>query len=149
MATYLQNKKARFDYEILESFEAGIVLSGSEVKSIRGKHGKLEGGHVTIRGGEAFLIGVDIPPFQPVNTPKEYDPARNRKLLLSKKEIAKLGGSESQKGLTIIPLAMYNKNRKIKVEIAVARGKKKYDKRETLKKRTTDREVRREIKERR
>jgi SsrA-binding protein len=149
MSNYIQNKKASFDYDILEDYEAGIELHGYEVKSVRAKHGKLEGAHVTIRGSEAFLIGANIPAFQPANAPKNYDPARNRKLLLNKKEIAKLGGNESERGLTIVPISMYNKGRLIKVKIAVARGKKKFDKRETLKRRDTEREVRREMKERR
>jgi SsrA-binding protein len=108
----------------------------------------LEGAFIIIRGGEAFLINANIPPFQPKNAPKDYDPLRNRKLLLTKKEIAELAGSEKNKSLTIVPISVYNKNRKIKVEIALVKGKKKFDKRETLKKRDTDREIRREIKER-
>ncbi len=142
----IQNKKAHFDYEILEKFTAGIELLGFEVKALRGKMGSLEGSYVTIRGGEAYLIGSSIPPFQPNNTPKDYDPRRNRRLLLTKKEIASLAGTENKKGLTIVPISVYNAGRKIKVEIGVARGKKKFDKRETIKKRETDREIRRTLK---
>jgi len=142
----IQNKKAHFDYEILEKFTAGIELLGFEVKSIRGKQGSLEGAYVTIRGGEAYLINASIPPFQPGNTPKDYDPIQNRRLLLTKKEISELAGQENKKGLTIIPLSMYNKGRKIKVDIAVARGKKKFDKRETLKARDAKREIERTLK---
>jgi len=148
MASYAENRKARFNYEFLEKYETGIELLGTEVKSIRGGQMSLEGAFIIIRGGEAFLINANIPPFQPKNAPKDYDPLRNRKLLLTKKEIAELAGSEKNKSLTIVPISVYNKNRKIKVEIALVKGKKKFDKRETLKKRDTDREIRREIKER-
>ncbi len=142
----IDHKKARLDYEILEEYEAGIELLGGEVKSVRAKHGKLEGSHVIVRGGEAYIVGMSIPPYQPSNTPKEYDPARTRRLLLTKKEIGTLGEFESQKGLTIVPLSVYNKGRKLKVKIAVARGRKKYDKRAVLKKRDTERDIRRTLK---
>ncbi len=148
MVHYAENRKARFDYEILEKYEAGIELLGTEVKSVRGGQMTLEGAFVIVRGGEAFLINVNIPAYQQKNAPKDYDPLRNRKLLLTKKEIAELAGSEKNKSLTIVPISVYNKNRKIKVEIALVKGKKKRDKRETIKKRETDREIRREIKER-
>ena len=148
MANYAENRKARFDYEILEKYEAGIELLGTEVKSVRGGRMSLEGAFVIARGGEAYLINSNIPPYQIKNAPKDYDPLRNRKLLLTKKEITELSGSEKNKSLTIVPVSVYNKNRKIKVEIALVKGKKKFDKRETLKKRDTDREIRREIKER-
>lgn len=145
MSTLIYNKKAGFDYEILDKYEAGIELLGFEVKSVRAKHGILEGGRVIIRGGEAFLIGISIPPFQPSNTSVGYQPDRNRRLLLTQKELVELSGIEGQKGLTIVPISMYNKGHKIKVEIAVVRGKKKFDKRETIKKRDVERDVAREI----
>ncbi len=148
MANYAENRKARFDYEILEKYETGIELLGTEVKSVRDGQMSLEGAFVIIRGGEAFLINSNIPPYQVKNAPKDYDPLRNRKILLTKKEIAELAGSEKNKSLTIVPISVYNKNRKIKVGIALVKGKKKFDKRETLKKRDTDREIRREFKER-
>jgi SsrA-binding protein len=147
MAHYAENRKVYFNYEILEKYEAGIELLGVEVKSVRGGQMSLEGAFVIIRGGEAYLINANIPPYQVKNTPKDYDPLRNRKLLLTKKEITELAGNEKNKSLTIVPISVYNKNRKIKVEIALVKGKKKFDKRETLKKRDTDREIRREIKE--
>lgn len=87
MKAYIQNRKAHFNFEILETFEAGLVLQGFEAKSIRAGKGKLEGAHVIIRGGEAFLVGTSISPYQPANTPKNYDPERTRKLLLSKKNL--------------------------------------------------------------
>lgn len=142
----IQNKKAYFNYEILEKIEAGIELLGFEVKSLKKGQGSLEGSHVTVRGREAFVISMNIPPYQPANTPKDYDPIRNRRLLVTKKEMERLSGEENQKGLTIVPLSVYNKGRKLKLEIAIVRGKKKYDKRETIKKRDTDREIRRTLK---
>lgn len=146
--SYIHNKKINVDYEILETYEAGIELLGLEVKSIRSNQGSLLGTHITVRGGEVFLIAMNIPPFQVKNTPKDYEPKRNRKLLLSKKEIGELAGIEAKNGLTIVPVSMYSKGKKIKVSIAVVRGKKKFDKREDIKKRDTDRDVRREFKDR-
>ena len=148
MAHYAENRKARFDYEILEKYETGIELLGSEVKSVRSGRMSLEGAFVIIRGGEAFLINSNIPPFQPKNAPKNYAPLRNRRLLLTKKEIAELGSSEKNKSLTIVPISVYNKNRKIKVQIALVKGKKTRDKRASIQKRETDRDIRREIKDR-
>lgn len=142
----IEHKKARLDYEILEEFEAGIELLGHEVKSIRARHGKLEGSHVVVRGGEAYIVGMHIPPYQAANTPEDYDPDRSRRLLLIKKELATLAGYEGQKGLTIVPISVYNKGSKLKVKVAVGRGRKKYDKRAVLKKRDTEREMRRTLK---
>ena len=144
MTNYAENRKVYFNYEILEKYEAGIELSGSEVKSVRSGKMSLEGAFVIVRGGECFLINANTPPYQPNNTPKEYDPLRNKKLLLTKKEIRTLADSGNNKSLTIVPISVYNKGRKIKISIALAKGKKKFDKRETIKKRETDREVRRE-----
>lgn len=140
------NKKISFNYEVLEKMEAGIELLGLEVKSVRGKHGSLNGAYVSVHGNEIFLVGANIPPYQTNNTPKEYDPYRARKLLISKKEIKEIIGKEKIKGLTIVPVSMYNKGKKIKVEIAIVKGKKKYDKRATIKKREVDREIRRTLK---
>ncbi len=148
MANYAENRKVYFNYEILEKYEAGIELLGLEVKSVRSGKMSLEGAFVIVRGGECFLINANTPPYQPNNTPKEYDPLRNKKLLLTKKEIRVLADSGNNKSLTIVPISVYNKGRKIKISIALAKGKKKFDKRETIKKRETDREVRRESKDR-
>jgi SsrA-binding protein len=142
----IEHKKARFDYEILKEFEAGIELEGHEVKSLRGKLGKLEGSHVVIRNGEAYIVGMQVPAYQPKNLKAEYDPERSRKLLLTKKELAELAGMEGQKGLTILPLRVYNKGRNLKVLIAAARGRKKYDKRAVLKERDSRREIDRTLK---
>jgi len=142
----VQNKKVGLSYEILEKYEAGIVLSGSEVKSIRNKHGELGGAHVLIRGGEAFIVGFEIPPYQPKNITTTYDPAKTRKLILTKKEILEIERKSSEKGLTIIPISLYNKGKLIKLEIAIGRGKNKFDKRQTIKKRDVEREIGRTLK---
>lgn len=147
MQSLIESKKAHFNYEILEKFEAGIELLGFEVKAIKNHQGSLEGAFVIVRGGEAYLVGARIPPYQAKNTPESYDPDRNRRLLLTKKEIAELANYGENKGLTIVPISMYNsKSNKVKVVIATVRGKKKYDKRESIKKRDTDRELRRTLK---
>ena len=142
----IENKKVYFNFEILEKLDAGIELLGFEVKALRKGQGSLEGSHVTVRGNEAFLIGMNIPPYQPANSPKDYNPERNRKILLTKKEIEDLKNTEKQKSLTIVPISVYNKGRKLKLSLGIARGKKKFDKRETIKKRETDRETRRILK---
>ncbi len=144
----IEHKKARLNYEILEEYEAGIELLGPEVKAIRSKLGKLEGAHITVRGGEAYLIGASIPPYQSGNTPDDYEAERNRKLLLTKKEIGILAAHEAQKGLTIVPLRIYNKGKHLKLAVGVARGKKKFDKRATLKERDTKRDIDRTMKHR-
>jgi SsrA-binding protein len=143
----ITNRKAAFNYEILDTYSSGIELFGYEVKSLKGGQGSLEGSHVTVRGGEAFIVGMFIPPYQVNNTPTDYDPYRNRKLLLTKQEIADFAEIENKKGLTIVPISVYNKGSKVKLDIATARGKKKFDKRETLKKRQTDRDIGREFKD--
>ena len=146
MSAYISNRKVRFDFEILETFEAGVVLFGYEVKAVRKGLGKLEGAHIVIHGNEASLVGARISYYQEANTPKEYNPDRERRLLLSKKELAKLTGGGAQTGLTVVPLSLYNKGSKIKLEIALARGKKKQDKRESLKNRDSKREIDRILK---
>jgi len=146
MTQFAENRKAYFNYEILEKITAGIQLLGFEVKAVRAGRITLDGSYVTIRGKEAFLIGAGITPLQPKNTPEDYDERRNRKLLLTKKEIERLGNVENQQGLTLIPLSVYNINHKLKIELGIARGKKKTDKRESIKKRESDREIRRTLK---
>src|SRR3989344_2736343 len=147
MPTLVENKKTRLNFEILEQFDAGIELTGSEVKSLKSKRGSLIGAFVGARGGEAFLLGAEIPPYQPRNMAADYDPRRARRLLLTKAEIARLAGLESKKGLTIIPISMYTKGRTIKLSIGVARGKKTHDKREAIKKREAKRHIERELKQ--
>ena len=146
MKIFAENKKAYFNYQILEKFEAGIVLAGYEVKSIKSGRINLAGSYVIIKNEEAYLINASIPPYQPKNVPPEYDPSRQRKLLLKKKEIKYLIGKTRQKGLTLVPLKMYTKKRKVKLEFGVAKGKKKADKRELIKKREVKREIRKALK---
>ena len=146
MVTYIDNRKAHFNYSIEDTYEAGIELLGHEVKSIKSGKGVINSAFCIIRGGEAYIIGMHIPPYQPHNTDLGYDPDRTRRLLLSKKEIKKLGEKDDIKGLTLVPLSLYSKGRNIKVSVAIARGKQVFDKRETIKRREVDREIRREFK---
>lgn len=132
-ASLVENKKARLRFEVLTTYEAGLELQGTEVKSLRAKHGSLDGSRVVVRGAEAFLVGMTIPPFQVANAPKSYDPEAPRRLLLKKGEIAELLEAESKKGLTVVPLELYNNRRYVKVRIAIVRGKNKADKREDMK----------------
>lgn len=146
MTDYVKNKKAGLNFEFLERYEAGVELLGTEVKSLRAGQGKLEGSHIIVRGGEAYLVGASIPAFQKANAPKDYDPERVRKLLLHKKEIIELFTESEKKGLTIVPLRWYNTNRVLKIEIAIGRGKKKHDKRESIKERESKRDAARLMK---
>lgn len=142
-----QNKKARHDYSILSTMEAGMVLTGTEIKSIRDRRVTLRDGYVQIRHGEAILMNVQINEYLQGNQ-FNHDPFRNRKLLLHKKEILKLQEETKNKGITIVPLKMYLKNGFAKVLIGVAKGKHEYDKRESLKKRDQQREIDRALKNR-
>ena len=146
MKNLTENKKAYYDYALLEKFEAGIVLLGQEVKSIKLGKAILRGAFVVLRNEEPFLLNATIPPYQPKNSPKDYDPQRTRKLLLKKSEIKHLIGKIAEKGLTLVPLRMYTQRGKIKIEIGVAKNKKKRDKREILRKRDSDRDIKRELK---
>ena len=128
------NKRAYFDYEILETYEAGIELLGAEVKSIRTGRINLAGSYVLIRGNNIRLLNADIPPFQPKNTPEDYNSKRTRRLLLNKSEIKNLIGRIHEKGLTLMPLKVYTKNRKIKIEIGLAKSRKKQIKENLLRK---------------
>jgi SsrA-binding protein len=139
--------RAHFDFEILETIEAGLVLLGTEVKSLRKGQGKLEGAHVVVRGGEAYLVGAHIPPFQPKNVGNDFDPERTRRLLVTHEQLVTMLNFSEAKGLTIVPLSVYNKGRNLKLSIGIARGKKKYDKREALKKRDTTRAIERRLKD--
>lgn len=143
---YSENKKAYYDYSILEKFEAGIVLLGQEVKSIRNSHITLNGSYIVFdTQGNLGIIGSKIPPYQPNNSLDDYKTERTRKILLNKKEINYLQGKIKQKGFSLIPLKIYDKNGKIKIEFGLAKGKKKYDKKEKIKNRDTDRETNREL----
>jgi len=134
------NRRAPYDYQLLEKFEAGIVLSGPEVKSVKAGHLHLEEAFCQVKNGELWLFNAHIHPYKFADL-RNYDPRRARKLLLHKKEILKLAQHFSQKGLTIIPVSCYTKGNKIKLEIALAKGKKKYEKKETIKKRDIEREI--------
>ncbi len=144
----IKNKRAYFDYEFLEKFEAGMVLTGQEVKSVKSGKMTLAGSYVVLKGGEIYLINADIAPYQPKNISQDYIPTRTRKLLLQKKEIQYLFGKSQERGLTLIPLRVYSNKGKIKIEFAVAKGRKKSDKKELIQKRETDREMRRELRAR-
>lgn len=146
MAILVDNKKASFSYELQDKYEAGIELLGFEVKSLKNKRGNLSGSYIVIRGNEAFLIGLDIPPYQANNTPDNYDQIRPRKLLLTKKELRELAEMDNQKGLTLVPISLYNKGRNVKLNFAVGRGKKTRDKRETIKNREAKRDIERSLK---
>ena len=142
----IDNRKAHFNYEVVDKYEAGIELLGFEVKSIKSGRAILAGAFAIVRGVEVYLMNMQIPPYQVGNTPLDYDPTRTRKLLLSKKQIKELQTEDSKKGLTLVPLSLYSKGRLIKVELAIVKGKRNYDKRENIKKRETDIEIRREYK---
>ena len=146
MVTYTNNRKATFDYDIIKQYEAGLVLFGYEVKAVRLGRGKLAGAHITIRDGEAFLIGASIAIYQAANTPEGYNPERTRKLLLTKKELSELDQKGKQAGLTIVPIRLYSSKRYLKLKIALVRGRKKADKRELLKKRDAKRSLERILK---
>ena len=145
--TYAENRKAYHDYEIIEKYEAGVILEGHEVKAVKTGKISILGSYVKILNSEAFLIGATISPYQPKNTPGDYDPERTRKLLLNKKEIAGLIGKSKEKGLTIVPLKVYDRRGKIKLEIGLAKAKKKHDKREVLRKKEEKRKIERTLKQ--
>lgn len=144
--TYAENNKARFDYEVLETLEVGVKLLGFEVKSIKSGGASLVGARCLVRGGEMYVVGMKIEPYQKGNTSPAYDPLSTRKLFLHKKQIYMFEQESEKKGNTIIPLSLFSDGRVIKLNIALCRGKKNHDKRETLKKRDTDRDLRREYK---
>lgn len=141
------NKKATFDYQILETYEAGIVLFGYEVKSLRDGQGNLKGSYVTLKENkenkvEAFLVNAYIPLYKPAGKRDEYNPERPRKLLLKKTELSRLVGKKQEKGLTVIPIKLYTRSSFVKLEIAVVRGKKAFDKREDSKKKDIEKYIR-------
>ncbi|TSC84904.1 MAG: SsrA-binding protein [Parcubacteria group bacterium Gr01-1014_13] len=141
MSVLAENKKALFDYEILEKYEAGLALTGQEVKSARMGQINLKGSYVTFHNGKAYVLNMHINKYKPAGPMPDYDPTHTRQLLLHKKEIAYLQGKSMEKGLTILPLQVYTKQRLLKIEVAVARGKKTYDKREAIKSRELKREL--------
>jgi SsrA-binding protein len=147
MKTVAQNRKAFHDYSIEETIEAGIMLTGTEVKSLRDGKANLMDSYVLVKNSEVFLLNCHISPYSHGNI-MNHDPVRTRKLLLHKKEIERLQGKAAQKGFSLIPLKIYFKGSHAKVEIGLARGKKQYEKRDTIKKREADREIERAMKSR-
>lgn len=143
MSDYAFNRQAGFDYEFLEKYEAGLVLTGQEVKSVRASHVSLRGAYVVLKDGEAWLINANIPAWQPKNAAAGYEATRSRKLLLNKDEIRSLIGQSKQTGLTLVPIRVYNSQSKIKLEFALSRGKRSFDKRAIIGRRESDRRIRR------
>ncbi len=155
MPTLVENRKAKFNYETLNTYEAGVQLLGLEVKAVRNGQISLDGSHITLLpliiavkkdSPRLALIGSNITPLQPLNAPSGYNPVRPRALLMSNKELLELEKALHQKGTTLVPLSVYTKRGLIKVQVAVVRGKKKFDKRESIKKRDAKREIDRVMK---
>lgn len=142
------NKRAYFDYEILEKFEAGLALRGPEVKSIKAGRMQLSGSHIIVRGNQAYLLGAEIAPYQTNNPSSQIEAGRSIQLLLTKKELNRLTGAMSKQQLTIVPLEVYNKRGVLKLTVALVRGKKQYDKRASIKKREANRQMERTLKTR-
>ena len=154
MKILAENRKASFDYEFIEKLEAGLSLLGVEVKSLRLRGAQLTGSYVMVKTNEKtaqaelFWIGGTITPYQPLNLHNSYDPKRDRKLLLRREQISYLTSRIKERGLTLVPIMVYTKKHKIKLELALARGKKSHDKRESIKKKDIDRKIREELKAR-
>lgn len=146
MPTFTENRKAFHNYQFLETFQAGMVLKGQEVKSIQQGKIQLAGSHISFQQGELYLLGAVISPYQPKNTPSDYNPQRPRKVLLRKEELQYLLGKSKERGLTLVPLRVYSRGAIIKLEFGLAKGKRKKDKRETLKQREAQREMERALK---
>lgn len=143
MRTLLINRKARYEYEVLETFVAGIVLGGGEVKMLRHKHGSLQGSYVHIHEGEAWLLNMQVPAYPYARYEETYDPTHSRKLLLKKSELLKIQQMQDTKGISLIPVELGIEGKYLKLKVAIARGKSNRDKRETIRKRDLDREARR------
>lgn len=146
MPTLATNRAALHEYTVLESLKAGIVLSGAEVKSTRAGRINLKGSYVTIHNNEVWLTNAHISPYQPAGNREHYQPDRSRKLLLKRKEIDRLLGKLKEKGLTAVPLSVYTSKSLIKVDVGIVRGKRQFEKREVLKKRAVDRDIRTALK---
>ena len=148
MKIYAQNKKVRFDYEILETYEAGIKLKGYETKAAKKGLASLQGAFITTKNNKSYLTNAVIGFWQKANTPKDYNEKRQRELLLKRGEMAEVKEKSKAQGLTLVPTKLYNKRGLVKLEFALVRGKKKYDKRETIKKREAERKINRALKPR-
>lgn len=145
MADFAENKRARFDYDIKDTLEVGVELLGHEVKSVKSGRMNLGGSYAVLRGGELWLLNADIPPYQANNTPEGYESKRSRRLLIHGEETKNIIGKLQEKGVVLVPLRAYGKKGIIKIELGIARSRKKGDKRELLKKREVEREMLREI----
>jgi SsrA-binding protein len=143
MPSYAENRKARHDYEALQNYEGGLVLLGSEVKSIREGNAKLVGAYLKVMNGELWLIGAHIAPYSKDGREQLIDPDRRRKVLIQKKELRQLAEKSNEKGLTLVPFSLYPKGRRLKLSFAVCRGKKAHDKRDALRERDISRETHR------
>ncbi len=146
MPTLATNARAKFDYDILKKFEGGLVLTGQEVKSVRAGNVSLKGAYATLHGEEVFLLNAHIGPYKKAGALVGYEPTHTRKLLLRRREIKELIGAIQSQGLTLIPMSLYTRGRRLKVELGLARGRKKYEKREVIKKRDIEREIRTALK---
>lgn len=146
MPTLIQNRKATFNFEVLDKFEGGLKLTGFETKSLRNGKASLDGSFIISRDSELYLKNAEISPYQPNNIPKGFEPKRLIKILVKKKDIDKLTQKVDKEGLSLIPLSIYTKASKIKIEFALAKGKKKSDKRQTIKQREDEREILRTLK---
>jgi SsrA-binding protein len=143
MTTLAFNKRANFDYQVSDKYEAGLVLTGPEVKSVKKGHISLKESFVTFKGSELYLTNAHITPYHPAGDIKNYDPTRPRKLLLKKSEIRHLTGKVRVQGLTLVPIRVYTKKRLLKLEFGVGKGKKKFDKREDIAKKEDERRIKR------
>jgi len=148
MITYAQNKSALFNYEVVETLEAGLVLKGYEVRAIKDSNANLKGSYATVHNGILELRNAHVGKFKPAGKLEDYDPTHPRKLLIRKKELLNLLGKLTQQGLTLVPISLYSRNNKIKVELALVRGKKLHDKRETIKRREQNVQLNRIMKDR-
>jgi len=147
--TIVSNRRVRKDYEILDTYEAGLVLLGTEVKALRGGNANLKDSYAALHDDELWLHNLHIGPYPPAGPNNQHEPERRRKLLLNRREIDRLIGRVIEKGLTLVPLRIYFKNGRAKLELAVARGRKQYDKREVMKKDAVDREIAQALRRRR
>jgi len=147
MPTLALNKRASYDYEFLQKFEGGLVLTGPEVKSVKKGQIQLTGSFITVHNGELWLTNAQVSKYGPAGEQPQYDPRRSRKVLLHKKQIRELIGKSQQGGLTIVPISVYTRGSLVKIEFALARGKKQFEKRDKIKKRDVAREIRQHVRD--
>lgn len=147
MSTLAVNKRAKFDYELLETIEAGLILTGAEVKSVKAGHVQLKGAFLDIKEGELWLKNAHISKYGPAGAQEDYKPDQDRKALVHKRQLKRLIGKKKAEGLTLVPVRLYTKGNLVKLEFAIGRGKKTHEKRDTIKKRDVDRQIRQKMKE--